>query len=83
MHEDSCIGINYASHVLQVIQVTSHIVRFRSLLRIVNSIVVAVPIYSILTCTRIFLVEIHTAKTGLVEVLSLHLPSVAADRRQL
>ena len=41
------------SHVLQVFQVTSHIVGFRSVLYVDNSIVVAVTIYSILTCTRI------------------------------
>ena len=35
------------SHVPQVFRVTSHIVGFRSVLRVVNSIVVAVPIYSI------------------------------------
>ena len=46
MQEDSCIGINYA-HMFQVFQVTSNIVGFRSVLRVDNSIVVAVPIYSI------------------------------------
>ena len=35
------------SHVPQVFQVTSHIVGFRSVLRVVNSIIVAVTIYSI------------------------------------
>ena len=35
------------SHVPKVFHVTSHIVGFRSVLRVVNSIVVAVPICSI------------------------------------
>ena len=52
------------SHVHQLFQVTSHIVGFRSVLHVANSIVVAVPIYSILTCTRIHCR--HTAKTGLL-----------------
>ena len=47
MHDGSCIGINYA-HRYKVFQVTSHVVwDFRSALRVTNSIVVAVPIYSI------------------------------------
>ena len=71
------------SHVHQVFQVTSHIVGFRSVFRVVNSNVVAVPIYSIFDLYPEFFVEIHTAKNGSFEVLSLHSPSVAADRRQL
>ena len=55
----------------------THCSVFRSALRVTNSIVVAVPIYSI----SVILVEIHTAKKWSCEVLSL--PSVAADRRQL
>ena len=50
-----------------------HIVGFRSVLCVVNSIVVAVPTYSIF----------DMYENGSFEVLSLHLPSVAADRRQL
>ena len=53
------------SHVPQVFQVTSHIVGFRSVLRVVNWILVAVTIYSILTCTQIPC-RVHTAKTGLL-----------------
>ena len=34
MHEDSCIGINYAHMFPQVFQVTSHIVGFRSVLHV-------------------------------------------------
>ena len=60
MHEDSCIGINYAhTHMFQVFQVTSHIVGFRSVLRVVNLSLVAVTIYSILTCTRIPCTDSH------------------------
>ena len=65
MHEDSCIGINYA-HMFQKC--------FRSLhtllgfaLYFVSSIQLLslYPFIQFLTCTRI-LVEIHTAKTGLL-----------------
>ena len=49
------------SRVPQVFQVTSHIVGFRSVLRVVNWILVAVTIYSILTCTRIPC-RVHTSK---------------------
>ena len=66
------------SHVPQVFQVTSHIVGFRSVLQIVNSIFVAVTIYSILICTRIPCRDSH-CENGSFEVLSLHTPSVAAD----
>ena len=68
MHEDSCIGINYA-HAHKFTKC------FRSLhtllgfaLYFVSSvlILVAVTIYSILTCTRIPC-RVHTAKTGLVK----------------
>ena len=47
IHDDSCIGINYAHMFSKVFPVTSHIVGFRSVLFVVNSIVVAVTIYSI------------------------------------
>ena len=38
MHDDSCIGINYAhrSHVPQVFEVTSHIVGLRSVLHVIS-----------------------------------------------
>ena len=45
-------------------------------------ILVAVTIYSILTCTRIPCRDSHCGNASF-EVLSLHTPSVAADRRQL
>ena len=47
-----------------MVQVTSHIVGFRSVLRVVNSIVLAVPIYSIfdLYAVREFRVEILTLR---------------------
>ena len=54
------------SHVPQVFQVTSHIVGFRFVLRVVNSIVVAVPICSIFDLSCEFFVEIHAAKTGVL-----------------
>ena len=61
----------------QVFQVTSHVAGYRSVLRVVNLIVVAVTIYSILTCTQIPCRDSH-CENGSFEVLSLHLPSVAA-----
>ena len=71
------------SHVLQVFQVTSHFVwDFRSVLRVVNFNFVAVAIYSILTCTQIPCRVSHCGNVSF-EVLSLHIPSVAADRREL
>ena len=45
------------------------------------SILVAVTIYSILTCTRIPCRDSH-CENGSCEVLSLHSPSVAVERRQ-
>ena len=57
------------SQVPQVFQVTSHIVGFRSVLRVVNVIVVAVTIYSILTCTRIACRD-SQCDNGSFEVLS-------------
>ena len=53
------------SHVHQVFQVISHIVGMRSVIRVVNSIVVAVTIYSIFDLDANFLL-IHSAKTGLL-----------------
>ena len=48
MHVDSCIGINYAHMFIQVFQISSHIVGiFALVLRVVNSIVVAVTMKSI------------------------------------
>ena len=41
------------SRVLEEFQITSHIVGFRSVLRVVNWVIVPVTNYSILTCTRI------------------------------
>ena len=64
------------SHVLQVFQVISHILGFRSVLRVINLIVVAVPFLQFLTCTRIPCGDSHF-ENGSVEVLSLQ------DRRQL
>ena len=53
------------SRVPQVFQVISHTVGFRLVHRVVYCILVAVTIYSILTCTRIPC-RVHTAKTGLL-----------------
>ena len=66
MHEDSCIGINYA-HTHMFPSVSSHMThRWVSLCTSCRQFefFVAVTMYSILTCTRIP-GEIQTAKTGL------------------
>ena len=56
--------------VPQVFQITSHMVGFHSVLRVVNSInYIAVTIYSIVTCTRIPRRDIHTAKMVLWSVV--------------
>ena len=80
MHEDSCIGINYAHRFSQVFQVTSHIVEFFAVYFVSSIlIVVAVPIFiQFLTCTRIPVRDSH-CDIGSFEVLSLHTPSVLAD----
>ena len=55
---------------------------FRSAHRVTNSIAVAVPIYSISDLYANSLSR-FTLRKWSREVLSLHTPSVAADRRQL
>ena len=74
------------SRVHQVFQVAAHIVGFRVVLRVdlvlrvVNGVLVAVIVQSIFIPNSCIF---HIAKTGLFEVLSLHLPSVTVDRHQL
>ena len=71
------------SHDAQLFQVTSHVVvGFRSVLRVTISVVVNVPSYSLFTCLWIPCNCSH-CENGSFEVLYLHSPSVAADRRQL
>ena len=71
MHEDSCIGITYAHMFPKCFRSLHTIVGFRSVLHVVNAIVVAVTIYSILTCTRFPCRDSH-CENGSFEVLSLH-----------
>ena len=82
MHEDSCIGINYAHMFPKCFRSLHTSLGFA--LCFVSSILilVAVTIYSILTSARIPCRDSH-CENGSFEVLSLHTPSVAADRRQL
>ena len=47
MHEDSCFGINYAHMFPKCFRSLHTLLGFRSVLHVVNSIVVAVNIYSI------------------------------------
>ena len=61
--------------------VTSHIVEFCLVLRVVNEILVAVIVYSFLTYPKFL--HISHRENGSFEVLSLHTPSVTVDRRQL
>ena len=60
------------SHVPQVFQVTSHIVGFRSVLHVVNSIVVAVTIYSSFDLYANSCRDSH-CENGSFEVLSLQI----------
>ena len=69
MHEDSCIGINYVyahTHVFPKCFKSLHTL-LGSALCFMSSILilVAVTIYSILTCTQIPC-RVHTANTGLL-----------------
>ena len=70
------------SHVPQVFQVTSHIVGFRSMLRVVN--------FNSCRCNHLLNFDLYAnslqsslCENGSFEVLSLHPPSVAIVRRQL
>ena len=84
LHEDSCIGINYAhTHMFPKCYKALH-TKLGFALYFVSSILipVAVIIYSILTCTRIPCRDSH-CENGSFEVLSFHLPTATVDRRQL
>ena len=85
MHEDYCIGINYA-HMFPKCLKSLEIVGFRIVLRVdlVLRDVNGVP----RRCDRRLnqypkILHISHRANGSFEVLSLHTPSVAADRRQL
>ena len=81
MHEDSCIGINYAHMFPKCFWSLHTLLGFA--LYFVSSIliVVAVTIYSILTCTRIPCRDSH-CENGSFEVLSLHLGEKPIARHQ-
>ena len=83
MHEDSCIGINCAHMFPEC---------FRSLHTLLGfALYFMSSIFNYCRCNHLlnfwpvreFLVEIHTAKTGLLRCCLYTSPSVAADRRQL
>ena len=82
MHEDSCIGINYAHMFPKCFRSLHTLLGFA--LYFVSSIQVLslYPCVQFLTCTRIPCRDSHCENWSF-EVLSLHPPSVAADRRQL
>ena len=84
MHGDSCTGINYAhTHVFSKCFKSLHTLLGFALYFVSSILIlVAVTIYSILTCTRIPGRD-SQCENGSFEVLSLHTPSVAVDRRQL
>ena len=82
MHDDSCIGINYAHRFPKCFQVTSPIVGLFTLHFV--SPIQLLSLYQLiqfLTCTRIPC-RVSLRKWS-CEVLSLHHPSFAADRSQL
>ena len=83
MHDDSCIGINYAHRFTMCFTSHSHIVGIFALHFV--SPIQLLSLYQFiqfLTCTRIPCRDSH-CENGSFEVLSFHHPSVAADRRQL
>ena len=82
MHEDSCIGINYAHMFTKCFRSLHTLLGFA--LHFLSSIhlLSLYPFIQFLTCTRIPCGDTH-CENGCFEVLSLHHPSVAADRRQL
>ena len=82
MHEDSCIGINHAHMFPKCFKSLHTLLGFALYFLSSILIIVAVITHSILTCTRIPCRDSHCVH-GSFEVLSLHPPSVAADRRQL
>ena len=68
---ESSVGVLVRVHMLQVCVQVRHVVVLVVLLRVINSVVISVPTYSLFT---------YTAETGLLRCLSLHLPSVTVDR---
>ena len=75
MHEDSCIGINYAhTHTFSKCFRSLHTLLGFALCFVLSILIlVAVTIYSILTCTRIPCRDSH-CENGSFEALSLHIP---------
>ena len=82
MHEDSCIGINYA-HIFTKCFTSLHTLLGFALYS-VSSIQICrcTHLFNFLNCTRIPCRDSHCENVSF-EVLSLHTPSVAGDRRQL
>ena len=78
MHDGSCIGINCAHRFPKCSGHFTHCWGSRSVLRVVNSILVAVPTYSFLICTRIAFKDSHF-ENGSFEVLYFRSPSVTVD----
>ena len=78
MHEDSCIGINYA-HMFPKCSRSLHTLLGFALYFVSSIQLLSLyPFMQILTCTRIPCGDSH-CENGSFEVLSLHPPSVAAD----
>ena len=82
MHEDSCIGNNYAHMFTKCFKSLHTLLGFA--LYFVSSIliIVAVTIYSILTCTRIPCGDSH-CENGSFEVLSVHDQYESGAKRNL
>ena len=74
MHEDSCIGINNAHMFTKCFRSLQSLLGFALYFMSSILIIVAVLIYSILTCTRIPCRDSH-CDNGSFEVLSLQLLS--------
>ena len=73
MHEDSCIGINYAHMFSKCFRSLHTLLGFALYFMSPIEIIVAVTMYSILACTRIPCGDSH-CENGSFEVLSLHTP---------
>ena len=69
--------------MLQVCVHVKHVVVLVVLLRVMNSVVVSVPTYSLVCEFLVIPCNCSHRGNGSFEVLSLHTPSVTVDRRQV
>ena len=82
MHDDSCIGINYAHRFPKCFMLLHTLLGFSLCTSCRQFNLSLCHFIQFLTCARIPCIVSH-CENGSFEVLSLHTPSVAVDRRQL